>query len=534
MTNPIQEKARPGVSMRFVAAAGVVLLAVLAVYRAWVDMAVIGVEDPEQSQVLLALPAVALLLALRRDSFAKVPLRSSLLGVATAAAGWALSWYGYMNAVQSFWHLGAVLMVIGAAWSVFGNRAILVALPAVIAMAALVPVPNLIRLDIALPLQRITAISSEFLLISLGLDVERVAQTLHYKGKPARVDEACNGMRMIFSLALVCYAFVMAYRLNPFARIMLLGISPVIAIACNIIRVVPTVIIYGEYGDHAGDMFHDLSGWFMIVLAPLVLFGMIRVLTWAEVPIYADPVPPSQRQALPNRSPRKPMPWLAAPALCALLMCGATAHSLTLPKAADAQPYHAAVVEAADKTPILADNLKPLPQEIPDGSLELLRPNVSRAVKYTDAQTGVTGQFLLIQSKDARDLSGHYPPRCYPNVYGYTEVDRQTRQWQIDDLTIHGIEYTFAESDEPDAPRWVVMHYFALPGGGTTGKLLEMRAAAADYLRRHHGAAQVQLLFSEAAATTEQRDEMFVRVMRSQTPLLRAILAGPENFEQTP
>ncbi|MGB0769041.1 MAG: exosortase/archaeosortase family protein, partial [Phycisphaeraceae bacterium] len=388
---------------RLLALAAMVLLAIFAGYRAWIDVFTIGWQDPEQSQVLLALPAFITLLCFRREALAAITPTASLIGVFITAAGLGLSWVGYFNAYQSIWHFGALLAVVGAAWSVLGDRLMLKALPALIALVALVPVPNLLRQDIALPLQQMTAAGAEFALIAFGFDVERIGMTLFYQDKPVTIEEACNGMRMVFALALVCYTFVMSMRLNLFARIMLLGFSPLLAVLCNIIRVVPTVVIYGVHGDDAGDVFHDMSGWAMIVLAALLLLGLIRLLDWAEVPIYIDD---KLTRSKPTPMPHQPSRGLAfaAPTLVALLLFAAGGYSLSIPGAADAQAYHRAVSAAADATPMRIAGMRSEPIEIPEGSLKLLRPNTARAVQYTDEETGVSGQFLLIQSKDARDL----------------------------------------------------------------------------------------------------------------------------------
>lgn len=532
MNDTIEAQTSPLQSWRPAAAVALVLLAIGAAYRAWIDIGMIAYNDPEQSQVILALPAVVLLVLSRRDKLAGVVFRSALQGILIVAVGWGMSWYGYMNAVQSFWHMGAVLMVVGVIWSVLGNRVMLILLPAVIVMGALVPVPNLLRQDIALPLQRMAAIAAEFVLVAMGAEVERNAQSLVYKGKPVTVEEACNGMRMIFALLLVSWTFVMTYRLNTFARIMLIAISPLLAVLCNIIRIVPSVIIYGEYGDEIGQAFHDISGWAMIFVAALMLFGLMRLLTWAEISIYAPPTPPGQ-QSQPAPIQGQKLPGFVAPVCCALVLAAAAVQSSMLPSAADARPYHEAILQVAENTPIQVEGLKHEPMEIPQGSLDLLRANYSRAVQYTDERLNSSCMFLLIQSRDARDLDGHYPPRCYPHVSGYVEKNREAREWAIDGMTIRGMEYTFAESDEPGAPRWVIMHFFVLPGsdapeGGTTGNLSKMRQAAADYLRRHFGAAQVQLLFRETSATRAQRDAIFKRIMNAHAGLLQTILAGPE------
>jgi len=201
--------------------------------------------------------------------------------------------------------------------------------------------------------------------------------------------------------------------------------------------------------------------------------------------------------------------------------------SISMPSAADAAPYHRAVAHTERDTPVEVEGLEAQALELPEGSLKLLRPNAARAVQYTDTYSGTTGQFLLIQSKDARDLSGHYPPRCYPNVFGYIELERDDREWEIDGVTIRGTQYTFAESALAGAPRWIVLHFFALPGGETTGDLAQMREAAADYLRRHRGAAQIQMLFRESQASPRQRDKMFQNVMHAHADLMHAILEHP-------
>ena len=53
---------------------------------------------------------------------------------------------------------------------------------------------------------------------------------------------------------------------------------------------------------------------------------------------------------------------------------------------------------------------------------------------------------------------------------------------QVAGLTLTGTQYTFAESSRPGSPRWVVLHFFALPGGKTTGEMSQMQALAADFM----------------------------------------------------
>lgn len=274
-------------------AAGLLALCALAAGSwAWLDIAHIAQIDEESSQVLLALPVVGWLLWAYRKPILQTRPEASLLGPALVAVGWALSWYGYFHAAQSFWHLGAVIMLVGGVWAVLGDKVMLRSWPALVALLFLIPVPGRLRLELAVPLQELTARGAEFVLIMLGYSVQRTGLVLEYNGKPVRIDEACNGMRMVFALLLVCYGYAMATPLRPYVRVIFIALSPLLAVGANIVRVVPTTIVYGTSGDTAGDTFHDMSGWAMIAVAFFLLMGIVRLLEWAELPVI---VPESQR-----------------------------------------------------------------------------------------------------------------------------------------------------------------------------------------------------------------------------------------------
>lgn len=275
--------------------------ALVAMREAWLDILHIAWVDEESSQIWLVVPIIVLLLAIRRKALRESLPASSYFGTALAAFGWALSSYGYFNAIQSFWHLGAVMLLVGAVWAVLGSRVMWVALPAVMVALFFVPVPGRVRMEIALPLQQATAYAAEAVLVTLGQDAERTGMMLSFNGRPVvRIDEACNGMRMVFALLLVCYAFAMANPLRPALRFVVIALSPVLALLCNIIRVVPTALVYAYADEGTGDMVHDLSGWAMVFLAYGFLAALFRVLEWAEIPVYQDELDATKPAGAPD------------------------------------------------------------------------------------------------------------------------------------------------------------------------------------------------------------------------------------------
>ncbi|XAM00357.1 exosortase/archaeosortase family protein [Phycisphaeraceae bacterium D3-23] len=286
--------------------------AVVSVRGAWLDIAHIAWLDEESSQIWLVVPIMLLLLGIRREKLRATMPRSSFYGTLLVIVGWVLSWYGYFNAIQSLWHLGAVVLLVGAVWTALGTRVMLKALPAVMVALFFVPVPGRIRSEIAMPMQQATAVAAEAILVIFGQNVERTGMMLSFNGKAVvRIDEACNGMRMVFALLLVCYGYAMATPLKGYVRFLVIGLSPVLAVACNIIRVVPTALVYAHADQGTGDMVHDLSGWAMVFLAYGFLMGVFAILEWAEVPVmrggnHPEPVEQSEPIAMTTSTTKQP------------------------------------------------------------------------------------------------------------------------------------------------------------------------------------------------------------------------------------
>ena len=262
-----------------------VALAVAACWRAFADVLYIAWRDEEASQVLLVPFVIGWLLHVRWTVVQRTRPRYDLAGVAVVAAGLLVHVYGSKQNLQVAWHGGAVLTLLGVALTVAGRPLLLRVWPAVLVLAFLVPVPGVLRQQLAMPLQEYTAAAAQFVFELLGLGVERRGSLLVYNGHQVMVAEACNGMRMMFALVLVAYAFAFGTPLLPSVRVMLLAISPLAAVLTNIIRVVPTVVLYGHYPDVAAGLFHDFAGWAMLAVAFCLLLAVVRTLKWADVPV---------------------------------------------------------------------------------------------------------------------------------------------------------------------------------------------------------------------------------------------------------
>src|SRR3954453_16061863 len=273
----------------FAAAMGA--LGVAATYDAWQDIAHLFWKEPEYSHIVLA-PVVAVwMIFVRRLRIRHCRPIGTGIGFLIAALGWAISSFGFYRGFQTLWHGGAVLVVLGCILAVLGKHALFRFFPAVAVLVFMIPVPPNYRLEIAGPLQRWTAQISQAILETFNVPVERSGSKLSINGVDVNTIEASNGLQMVFPLILISYAFSFGLPLRNSVRFLVLLASPLSAIFCNVLRILPTVWIYGYWSQdanvsrHAGDIFHNYSNWVMLPISFLILLGIIKMLRWAMVPV---------------------------------------------------------------------------------------------------------------------------------------------------------------------------------------------------------------------------------------------------------
>ena len=249
------------------------------------DIIAIGLRDEEQSHIFLAPIVAALLLWLRRSRLRYVQLTPSLLGPLVVLAGWLVSWWGFESGTQIAWHGGAVLSLLGIVLSMTGPAPLVMFGPVLAVLVFVLPVPGQLRHQIALPLQEFATTVTHTLLQLIGVGAIKSGNVLIINGEEVAVGEACNGMRMVFALTLVVYAFAFATPLRASARALLIGLSPLIAMLCNVIRLVPTSLIFGYGSVDTAQRFHDISGWVMLPVALFILIAVLRTFRWLEFPV---------------------------------------------------------------------------------------------------------------------------------------------------------------------------------------------------------------------------------------------------------
>jgi exosortase len=500
--------------------------AIAATWSIWARIFAFALEREEQSHSLLAVPVAAWLVWCRRARLARLGPRFSSLGPVVVLVGWGSAVWGFRGGLDFAIHLGALLIVLGGLIAAVGWRVFRGALPALGALFLVFPVPGRLRAPVAAPLQEWSAAVSASLIDLVGLEITRSGNLLSINGVDVAVAEACNGMRMVSALAVITFAFVFTLPLRAWARLLILALSPVLALAVNIARLVPTVLFYGYSSNETARTFHDLSGWASLLLAVLMLQGLVLLLRWLELPI-----DPHAGESASGVAPvvasgaRAPRVILAAPAVAALaLAAAATIGGFDARKQPGINGYFARVSQTLGATSWQVGGAVGLDQPIPAGATDLLRPNAALSRRYEDPLTGSRFDLTVIHCADARDLEGHYPPVCYP-AHGWRMHER--RAISLGYERIAAVLYTFVRSADAGEQHLRVVSFFALPSteapySASMGAVERAsRSAAAAGL----GAAHILIAFGGDTPETVISETGHL-VVAALSPALRAITQG--------
>lgn len=281
LARPVTDRVRP---VHLMLAVVLVALAIWVTREPWREIYELATTNAEYGHILLVPAIAAFLVYVRRLRLRHFRVTGRGLGAILVIVGWAMTANGYKYDIQTAWYGGAIAVALGGLVTALGKNAIFSFMPATLVLGFLVPVPQTIRLAIAQPLQEWTAWIANFLLDLVGVATQLTGATLSINGQLVRVAEACNGMRIVFPLILIAYAFSFGLPLRNRVRLILIIASPLVALLCNVIRTLPTVYLFGHDAT-LGRQFHDISGWAMLPIAFVILMLIIKTMRWAMLPI---------------------------------------------------------------------------------------------------------------------------------------------------------------------------------------------------------------------------------------------------------
>lgn len=163
---------------------------------------------------------------------------------------------------------------------------------------------------------------------------------------------------------------------------------------------------------------------------------------------------------------------------------------------------------------------------VPAQALTVLRPNVMLSRRYLNVENGTTAGFMLVHCSDAHAMVGHFPLRCYP-ARGWKVKTVKSREWQVGDLHVNGMECEFAINETGvagSAQSIVVANFLLRPGGKILRDMDELTASLLTAGGHAEGAGQVQVYF-DAQVPQADRDAAILALVQAHRPVIDSILA---------
>lgn len=226
-------------------------------------------------------------------------------------------------------------------------------------------------------------------------------------------------------------------------------------------------------------------------------------------------------------------PILAAPALCLCMLGGMVVQQQSRLKPDDAAVgrYHQLAAQAINGMPWKVEALGTMWTAVErrpeQAAVRLLRPNqiLSRHyVQNTTSGRALWADLLIVQCRDSRDMTGHYPPICYRNIGHELVYTQKHAPLEVGAERVPYTEYHFEKYSHGRPERVCVYNFFVVPGRGPVDDIKGVHEAAEDYERRFLGAAQFQVLMPVDVLTPDSvREQVFASLLRSRPELIATL-----------
>jgi exosortase len=230
--------------------------------------------DPDEAHgYLVPLFVGYLLWTQRKKPVAENGPAAPLWGLLAIAVGLGLRFAGtyiYLDWLQA---AAIVPCLLGIGMIVWGPQRAMARWAPLLFLLFMIPLPYRLATAMAYPLQRISALSSTYMLETIGYSSSCIGTTIHVGEQTLNVVAACSGMKILMTFFALSVAVALCTPRRPWWERLLTVMAAIpVALAANVIRIMTTAVFYqlGSPGI-AQSLFHDLAGWLMMPVAMLLL-----------------------------------------------------------------------------------------------------------------------------------------------------------------------------------------------------------------------------------------------------------------------
>lgn len=235
-------------------------------------------REPDYSHGFLVVPFALGFLWIRRHDLKQLTVRPNRWGLALIVISLLIRWVGFRYAFDSLDGYSMIIWIAGAVLLFGGSQVFLWAMPAVLFLFFMVPLPFQLERLLSVPLQRVATSLSCFFLQCLGQPAFAEGTTILLGNHELHVEQACSGMRIFVGTFALAFAYLIASRRELWEQALLLCCVVPIALLANAARIAITGLLYryAANAESAQKFNHDSAGWVMILIAA-TLFALAQL-----------------------------------------------------------------------------------------------------------------------------------------------------------------------------------------------------------------------------------------------------------------
>lgn len=188
--------------------------------------------------------------------------------------------------------------------------------------------------------------------------------------------------------------------------------------------------------------------------------------------------------------------------------------------------YHARVKDAIEQIPYRIGEWRGRDAEVAVSARRLLKPNEILQRRYSNSVTGREVSLLVVHCGDVRDMSGHFPPICYP-ANGWKSIGTDDVGLTIGNNLATAKWYEFRKTVGGIKHEMTVLNFFVLPdsAGAIVADMDIVRRVSQRSDLAGLGVAQIQILV-DTDLTEEARMEIVHLMLDAVDPAIEVIVGG--------
>jgi exosortase len=245
-------------------------------YASWMD------DHQYMEHGILVIPAAAYMAWTKRQTLARLPLQPSIWGMVLLTWGAAQA----TLAVVAYWpwvgRTAFLISLVGAILALYGARMVRELVYPLCTLSLMIAPPGFIYDRLTLSLQLLASRLGETFLENLGYSVMREGNILELVGIKLSVEEACSGIRSLFSILFMCTLYNFFFVRGNVTKTVILLMAIPIAILGNAGRILATGIASQYNRELIQGVSHETFGYISVVVAGIGCVALHIFILWIQ------------------------------------------------------------------------------------------------------------------------------------------------------------------------------------------------------------------------------------------------------------